>query len=430
MAKSTEIPVFDGATLSRKLKLKPGAVAHAPIGKPEESENGKQVARNYKHAAGKSNTYSPAVVDMIYHMARSGHLGDAEIREFVAAKLDAERALDPKLMPATFDQLVFLSANLTRLVIDPYRERCESSLQLGEHRPRPIDLAWPVVIGGIDFDRLPDHVRDAALGAADQANLAIFVRPDTPRGPDGKAPRIVEIDVTKSLPELNRPAAVALTAPIASQLTAENIRPAIEALRAKTDAQIPLGITAPAINAAQVVDATIDLDVDLYVADAQWTDDAQPAAIVPELGAAPALHVLADTIERVRHHCKEESVQVIYRGGIRGGADAGKALCIGASAATIGLSALLGMGFKITSVSDEAKLLAGLAKPLDPADAIHHLTNFAKSMNMEITMLARACGKSNVKNMEPEDLRALTVAVSAATGIPVTGKDFNFRRHA
>ena len=42
-------------------------------------------------------------------------------------------------------------------------------------------------------------------------------------------------------------------------------------------------------------------------------------------------------------------------------------------------------------------------------------------------MLARACGKSSVTNMEPEDLRALTVAVSAATGIPVAGKDYNFR---
>ena len=60
-------------------------------------------------------------------------------------------------------------------------------------------------------------------------------------------------------------------------------------------------------------------------------------------------------------------------------------------------------------------------------DAARRVLNVAKSIVMEVTMLARACGKTSVTNMEPEDLRSLSIAVSEATGIPVAGKDFDFR---
>jgi methylamine---glutamate N-methyltransferase subunit C len=36
-------------------------------------------------------------------------------------------------------------------------------------------------------------------------------------------------------------------------------------------------------------------------------------------------------------------------------------------------------------------------------------------------MLARACGKSDIHDLEPEDLRALTLEASAITGVPLVG---------
>ena len=81
----------------------------------------------------------------------------------------------------------------------------------------------------------------------------------------------------------------------------------------------------------------------------------------------------------------------------------------------------------ITRIDDEDGLLTQLAKPRDPHQAQSMVYNFAKSVVTEVTMLARACGKSSVTNMEPEDLRALTIGVSAATGIPLAGRDISFR---
>jgi hypothetical protein len=42
-------------------------------------------------------------------------------------------------------------------------------------------------------------------------------------------------------------------------------------------------------------------------------------------------------------------------------------------------------------------------------------------------MFARACGKNAVHDLEPEDLRAMTIEASAITDIPLVGTNFSFR---
>jgi hypothetical protein len=40
---------------------------------------------------------------------------------------------------------------------------------------------------------------------------------------------------------------------------------------------------------------------------------------------------------------------------------------------------------------------------------------------MELTMIARACGKQNVHHLEREDLAALTIEAAAMSGVPLAG---------
>ena len=42
-------------------------------------------------------------------------------------------------------------------------------------------------------------------------------------------------------------------------------------------------------------------------------------------------------------------------------------------------------------------------------------------MVLEAQTIARACGKSHVHNLEPEDLAALTVEASAMARVPLAG---------
>jgi hypothetical protein len=45
-------------------------------------------------------------------------------------------------------------------------------------------------------------------------------------------------------------------------------------------------------------------------------------------------------------------------------------------------------------------------------------------MTMELQMLARACGKTNVHSLEPEDLCALTVEAAAMAKVPLAGTEY------
>ena len=53
-------------------------------------------------------------------------------------------------------------------------------------------------------------------------------------------------------------------------------------------------------------------------------------------------------------------------------------------------------------------------------------------LTLEAQTIARACGKSHVHNLEPEDLVALTVEAAAMARVPLAGTDWipgSERRH-
>jgi len=99
-----------------------------------------------------SSTYSPEVIQAIQDRAA---LGRYQIRGFGALRNI------PKL-----DDLVFLTASLTRLPLEGYREKCETKTVLGtRHAKRPLELEIPITIAGMSFGAL-SHNAKVALGQA------------------------------------------------------------------------------------------------------------------------------------------------------------------------------------------------------------------------------------------------------------------------
>ncbi len=158
----------------------------------------------------------------------------------------------------------------------------------------------------------------------------------------------------------------------------------------------------------------------------------------------PTLAAVREAVRALEELDMHRKVQLIVSGGIRTGADVAKALAMGADAVSIGSAALVALGDNDPALEEEYARLgttagayddwhegrdpAGvttqdpeLAKRLDPVKAGRRLANYLAVMTLELQTLARANGKSHVRNLEPEDLAALTVEAAAMAGVPLAG---------
>ena len=65
-----------------------------------------------------------------------------------------------------------------------------------------------------------------------------------------------------------------------------------------------------------------------------------------------------------------------------------------------------------------------LEQRLRPKIGAKRLKNYLNTLNMELTTIARACGKNNVHHLEREDLVALTIEAAAMANIPLAGTEW------
>src|ERR1700761_6844416 len=161
----------------------------------------------------------------------------------------------------------------------------------------------------------------------------------------------------------------------------------------------------------------------------------------------PTLACIRPAVKALQELGMHRKVQLIVSGGIRNGADVAKALALGADAVSIGTAALVALGDNDPVHEDEYRKLgttagayddwhegndpAGittqepeLMSRLDPVLGGRRLANFLNVMTLEAQTIARACGKSHLHNLEPEDLCALTVEAAAMAGVPLAGTEW------
>jgi glutamate synthase domain-containing protein 2 len=221
----------------------------------------------------------------------------------------------------------------------------------------------------------------------------------------------------------------------------------IQELREITAWEKPIYVKVGAARPYYDTTLSIKAGADVVVVDGMQGGTAATQEVFIEHVGIPTLAAVREAVRALQDMDMHRKVQLIVSGGIRNGGDVAKALAMGADAVAIGTAALVALGDNDPALEEEYQKLgttagaydawhegrdpAGistqdpeLAKRLDPVKAGHRLANYLAVMTLELQTLARANGKSHVRNLEPEDLAALTVEAAAMAGVPLAGTNW------
>ena len=387
-----------------------------------------------------------------------------------------------------FDDLTFLSTGLTRFPLEGYKERCNTQTVIGGlHAENPLVLETPVYISGMSYGALSANAK-TALGkgaamvgsatvtgdggqlpgereAADKLiyqvlpsrygfnphhlaeaqAIEIVVGQGAKPGTGGLLMGVKVLDDIADMRDLPQGIDQRSPARHPDWLGPDDLAVKIEQLREATDWRLPVHVKLGACRVDDDVKLAAKAGADAIVIDSMVAGTGASAEVLIEHSGIPTVPAIVMAREALRELGLYGKVSLIASGGIRHGADAAKALALGADAVAIGLASLIALNcnreIPESDFQTEIGVPAGfchhchtgkcpvgiatqnpeLTKRLDPDEAAERVANFLNSMTMEMALLTRSLGKSDVHSLEPEDLAALTIEASAMARIPLVG---------
>ncbi|MBE5074913.1 FMN-binding glutamate synthase family protein [Erythrobacteraceae bacterium E2-1 Yellow Sea] len=218
-------------------------------------------------------------------------------------------------------------------------------------------------------------------------------------------------------------------------------------LREITDWRVPIYIKVGATRPYYDVSLAVKSGADVIVLDGMQGGTAATQEVFIEHVGIPTLAAIRPAVQALQDLGVHRQVQLIVSGGIRNGADVAKAIALGADAVSIGVAALAALGDNDPALEEDYRALGStsgayddwhlgqdpagistqdpiLSSRLDPVAAGRRLANYLAVMTLEAQTIARACGKSHVHNLEPEDLVALSIEAAAMARLPLAGTDW------
>ncbi|MBO3801912.1 MAG: alpha-hydroxy-acid oxidizing protein [Candidatus Brockarchaeota archaeon] len=371
-----------------------------------------------------------------------------------------------------FDDLVFLNAQVSRPPIDYYREPCETEVILGaRYAEHPLKLSAPIIIGAMSFGAISKEAKLAIAHAAKELGIAV----STGEGglvPEEReiAPLIIaqyasgrfgvsaeylevsdaveikigqgakpgqgglllgekvvgEVSKIRGLPEGSDAISPARHLDIVGP---EDLRMKIEQLREITDWKVPIAVKFAAGRVKDDVKIAAKAGADFIVVDGKPAGTGAAPDSLIEFAGIPTIAAITQADAALKEIGMRNEVSLVASGGIRTGADVAKALALGADAVAIATGVLVAIGCKRCGLCFTGKCPYGIAtqdqnlrRRLNVKFASIRAANYLKSVVEELKMFTQLSGKTSVKNLEKEDLRALTLEASMITGVKLVGQ--------
>ena len=423
---------------------------------------------------GGSQTWAPWVIEDVHAKAE---LGRYRVRGFSSFQKVTH-----------FDDLTFLSTGLTRFPLEGYKERCNTRTVIGtRHAENPLVLETPIYITGMSYGALSANAKVALGKGATMVGTAsctgdggmlqaerdasdkliyqvlpsryglnphhlvqaqaveIVVGQGAKPGTGGLLMGVKVLDDVAEMRDLPKGIDQRSPARHPDWLGPDDLAIKIEQLREATDWRVPVHVKLSASRVAGDVKLAAKAGADAIVVDSMLAGTGASAEVLLDHSGIPTVPSIVVASEALRELGLYGQVGLIASGGIRSGADAAKALALGADAVAIGTAALIALNCnKKIAESDfvkEVGVPAGqcrhchtgkcpvgittqdpdLMKRLDPDEGAERVANFINSMTMEMALLTRSLGKGDVHSLEPEDLAALTIEASAMARVPLVG---------
>src|SRR6185503_17542104 len=302
------------------------------------------------------------------------------------------RGLGAKRSVPSFDDLVFLTASLSRYPLEGYREKCVTKTVLGTRfAKKPIELEIPITIAGMSFGALSANVKEAigraatAMGTStttgdggmtqeERLSSKTLVYQCLPsrygfNPEDLRKADAIEVVIGQGAKpggggmllglKISERVAKMRTLPQGiDQRSAcrhpdwvgpDDLTIKIAELREITDWQIPIYVKMGATRVRDDVKLAVKAGADVVVIDGLQGGTAATQQVFIEHAGIPTLAALPLAVEALDEMNVLGEVQLIISGGIRSGADVAKALALGADAVAIGQGVLMALGCNRTT---------------------------------------------------------------------------------
>jgi glutamate synthase domain-containing protein 2 len=367
-----------------------------------------------------------------------------------------------KFGKVSFDDLVFVPAQLAKKPVDYFKEKISSTTIIGKRSKKPIKLETPIIIAAMSFGALSKEAKIALAKAStiartiantgeggvlpEEREFAKYLIVQYSTGRFGisedilKKADVIEIKIGQGakpgqgglLPKekLTEEIAKVRNVPMGKDVHSpayhpdikniKDLKKKIEWLR-KISGGVPIVLKLGAPQEKDIALA-IEANPDIIAIDGKGGGTgASPEIMLNEVGI-PTLAILAKAREILDK--KKAKQELWIGGGLNTGADFAKALALGADAVFCGTPLLIAMGctycrmcylgkcpFGITTQDPE------LRKKLDIEKASQNIANFIKNSTEEIKMIAGAVGENDIHKLNKNHLRALNSEVSKITKV-------------